>query len=100
MNGRKMVIKVKAEIENPVKIAKDWRLSGESVRVFVLLYDHKDVAFSSMAELSAALGISTSTLYRALAGLRKLGYVEEKRDGHGRILVLKEGRMEAANGTF
>jgi len=90
MNGRQMMIKVKAEIENPVKVAKDWRLSGESVRVFVLLYDHRGVTFSSMTELSDALGISTSTLYRALAGLRRLGYVEEKRDRHGRVIVLRE----------
>lgn len=90
-----MMIKIRAEIENPIRIAKDWRLSGESVRVFVLLYDHRDVEFSSTAELSDALGVSTTTLYRALASLRKLGYVEERKDKYGKIIVLRGSHEEA-----
>ncbi len=83
------MIRIEAEIENPIKIAKDWRLSGEHVRLFVLLYDHRDVEFSSISQLCEALGVSVSTLYRALRNLMKFGYVEEKRDGNGRVLVLR-----------
>ena len=89
------MVKVRAELENPIEVAKDWRLSGESVRVFVLLYDHRDVEFSSMTELSDALGVSTTTLYRALASLRKLGYVEERKDKRGKVIVLKCSHEEA-----
>ena len=89
------MVKVRAELKNPIEVAKDWRLSGESVRVFVLLYDHRDVEFSSMTELSDALGVSTTTLYRALASLRKLGYVEERKDKRGKVIVLKGSHEEA-----
>ena len=87
--GGFLMIKIKAELKDPVKVAKDWRLSGESVRVFVLLYDHRDTEFLSTTHLAETLGVSMSTLYRALAGLKNLGYLEEKRDREGRTLILR-----------
>lgn len=83
------MIRIKAQIKDPLAVAKDWRLSGESVRVFTLLYDYRGAEFPSMDDLSSALGISRSTLYRALSGLRRYGYVEEKRIREGRVIVLR-----------
>lgn len=83
------MIRIKAQIADPLSVAKDWRLSGESVRVFALLYDHRGTEFVSMDDLRTTLGISQSTFYRALSGLRKYGYVEEKRVREGRVIVLR-----------
>ena len=87
------MIRIVAKEDDITEAIKDWRLPGESLRTLLLLYENRNSTFSSIAELNEALGVSMSTFYRTIAVLRKLGYVEERKTGEGKLLVLKANSL-------
>lgn len=95
------MIKIKANnVDNPNFIALDPAIPRESMRLYIILYEYRDREIDSFYDtLSEALGISRSTLHRALKSLRIHGYIKEERDAHGKTIVLLQGRRKG-DGSF